>query len=102
MTADNKVVGTRPIEFFETENGTYESEELHFDKEIKMPSAYPELTTDENDIVVDCFGGSGSTLMACEQLNRICYSMELDPEYVDVIIDRWEKYTGKKAKLVRR
>lgn len=48
-------------------------------------------------IVVDLFGGSGSTLIACEQLNRKCYMMELDPCYVDVIIERWETLTGKKA-----
>lgn len=45
----------------------------------------------------DLFGGSGSTLIACEQLNRTCYMMELDPKYVDVIIDRWEQFTGEKA-----
>ena len=49
------------------------------------------------DTVVDLFGGSGSTLMACEQLNRKCYMMELDPKYCDVIIKRWETFTGKKA-----
>ena len=48
-------------------------------------------------VVLDVFGGSGSTLIACEQLDRICYMMELDEKYVDVIIDRWEKYTGRKA-----
>lgn len=48
----------------------------------------------------DLFGGSGSTLIACEQLNRKCYMCELDPKYVDVIIDRWEKFTGKKAVLI--
>ncbi len=47
--------------------------------------------------VVDLFGGSGSSLIACEQLNRTCYMMELDPKYCDVIIDRWEALTGKKA-----
>lgn len=47
--------------------------------------------------VYDGFGGSGSTLIACEQLNRKCYMMELDPKYVDVIIQRWENFTGKKA-----
>ena len=50
-----------------------------------------------NDIIIDVFGGSGSTLIACEQLNRKCYMMELDPHYVDVIIKRWEDYTGNKA-----
>ena len=47
--------------------------------------------------VYDGFGGSGSTLIACEQLNRKCYCMELDPKYCDVIIKRWETFTGKKA-----
>jgi DNA modification methylase len=49
------------------------------------------------DLVVDFFGGSGSTMMACEQIDRECYTMEYDPKYVDVIIDRWEKFTGRKA-----
>lgn len=53
---------------------------------------------DEN--VVDLFGGSGSTLIACEQLDRTCYMMELDPKYCDVIIKRWEKFTGEKAVLL--
>ena len=50
-----------------------------------------------SDIVLDVFGGSGSTLMACEQLGRTCYTMELDPKYVDVIIERYETFTGEKA-----
>ena len=54
-------------------------------------------TTNKNDVVLDLFGGSGSTLIACEQLNRKCYMMELDPHYIDVIIKRWEDYTGNKA-----
>jgi len=49
------------------------------------------------DIVLDFFGGSGSTLIACERLNRKCYMLEIDPIYIQVIIDRWEKYTGGKA-----
>jgi site-specific DNA-methyltransferase (adenine-specific) len=56
--------------------------------------------TKESMIVLDPFLGSGSTLIACESTNRVCYGMELDPYYVDVIIKRWENYTGKKAKLV--
>lgn len=51
----------------------------------------------ENGIVYDGFGGSGSTLIACEQTNRICYMMELDPKYCSVIIERWENLTNKKA-----
>ena len=55
--------------------------------------------TDENDIVLDLFGGSGSTLIACEQLNRTCYMMEIDSVYCDVIVKRWENLTGQKAVL---
>ena len=51
----------------------------------------------QEDIILDVFGGSGSTLIACEQLNRKCYMMELDPHYIDVIIQRWENFTGQKA-----
>ena len=46
---------------------------------------------------VDLFGGSGTTLMASEQTGRRCYMMEYDPYYVDIIIDRWENFTGRKA-----
>ena len=51
----------------------------------------------ENENVLDVFGGSGSTLIACEQNNRNCYAMELEPKWVDVIIQRWENFTGEKA-----
>ena len=53
--------------------------------------------SEEDDLILDCFGGSGSTLIACEQLNRQCRMMELDPHYCDVIIQRWENLTGEKA-----
>ena len=51
-------------------------------------------------VVYDGFLGSGSTLIACEKTNRICYGMELDTKYCDVIIERWEQFTGQKAKKV--
>ncbi len=54
----------------------------------------------EKDLVVDLFLGSGSTLIACEKTNRKCYGMEIDPGYCDVIIKRWEEYTGGEAKLI--
>lgn len=54
----------------------------------------------EGEVVLDVFGGSGSTLIACEQLNRKCYMAELDPHYCDVIIQRWENLTGKQAELL--
>lgn len=52
------------------------------------------------NIVLDPFGGSGSTLIAAEQTNRKCRMVELDPQYCDVILERWEKFTGKTAELV--
>ena len=53
-----------------------------------------------DDIIIDFFGGSGSTMVACEKTNRKCYMMELDPKYIDVIIKRWEQYTGQKAEKI--
>lgn len=53
--------------------------------------------TNENDIILDCFGGSGSTLIACEQIDRQCYMIEYEAYYCDVIIKRWETLTGEKA-----
>jgi DNA modification methylase len=54
----------------------------------------------DSNIIFDGFLGSGSTLIACEKTNRICYGMEIDPKYCDVIVKRWEDYTGQKSKLL--
>lgn len=54
----------------------------------------------KGDIVIDLFGGSGTTLIASEQTGRCCRMMELDPKYVDVIVNRWEELTGGKAELI--
>lgn len=64
-----------------------------FDYQIKN-------NTKGGDIVLDLFGGSGTTIMACEQNGRNGYVMEFDPDYVDVIIERWEEFTGQKAELI--
>ena len=64
---------------------------------LDLPVKAIELTTSKDDIVIDCFGGSGTTLIAAEQTGRKCYTMELDPVYCDVIVKRWEKFTGRKA-----
>ena len=56
--------------------------------------------TEENASVLDCFAGSGSTLIACEVSNRTCYAMELSPGYCEKIIERWETLTGEKASLI--
>jgi DNA modification methylase len=49
------------------------------------------------DVVLDCFGGSGSTLIAAEKAGRRCFMMELDPKYCDVIVRRWQEFSGGKA-----
>lgn len=66
-------------------------------KPLRLLARLIKNSSKENEIVLDLFGGSGSTLITCEQLNRKCYMMEYDPIYVDVIIDRWETLTGKEA-----
>lgn len=64
-----------------------------FDYQIKNSSK-------KGEKVLDVFGGSGTTMIACEQNDRCAYLMELDPRYVDVIINRWEQFTGQKAVLL--
>ena len=72
--------------------------ELSYSKPVELCAKYIRLYGKKN--ILDLFGGSGSTLIACEQLDRTCYMMELDPKYCDVIIKRWETLTGEKAVLI--
>lgn len=65
-------------------------------KPIALCSRAIKSSSREGEVVLDVFGGSGSTLIACEQLNRTCYMAELDPKYCDVILTRWENVTGQK------
>ena len=64
---------------------------------VSFAGHFIDCFTNKGDTVLDLFGGSGSTLIACEQLNRKCYMCELDEHYCSVIIERWEQFTGKKA-----
>ena len=84
---------------------------MHFDKPQRSdlhPTMKPvtlfdyqiKNSTKSGDVVLDLFGGSGTTIMACEQDGRNACVMEYDPKYVDVIIKRWEDFTGKKAELI--
>ena len=66
-------------------------------KPIELCDTAIKHSSTQGDIVMDIFLGSGSTLISCQKLNRICYGIELDPKYVDVIIKRWEKYSGLEA-----
>ena len=68
-------------------------------KPVALPEEAIDKTTKVKNKVLDLFGGSGSTLIACEKTNRYCRMMELDPKYCDVIVKRWEKFTGKEAVL---
>ena len=69
-------------------------------KPIKLIARQVRNSSRPGEIVLDLFGGSGSTLITCEQLNRKCRMMEYDPHYADVIIKRWEDFTGRKAELI--
>ena len=70
-------------------------------KTINICAFYINISSNSDETVLDLFGGSGSTLIACEQLKRNAYLMELEPKWVDVIIKRWEEFTGKKAVLIK-
>ena len=84
--------------------------EKEFDKKRQHPTQKPtalvqwflDRFSKENQSIVDLYGGSGSTLIACEQLNRKCYTMEWDEHYCDVIIQRWENLTGNKAERIEQ
>lgn len=67
---------------------------------VMLPAEYIAAFTSPNDAVIEPFCGSGTTLIACEAMGRKCYAMELDEIYMNVIIDRWEEYTGQKAERV--
>lgn len=76
------------------------SEEHPTMKPVKLMARQVANSSKRGWLVLDLFGGSGSTLMACEQLGRRCFTMELDEHYCDVIIDRWERATGLAAEKV--
>lgn len=67
---------------------------------LELPTRFIKIHSYPQDKVLEPFGGTGTTLIACEQLDRQCYAMELDPHYCDVIIARWEKHTGRQAEKI--
>lgn len=77
------------------------SEEHPTMKPVGLVARAVQNSSKKDNLVLDLFGGSGTTLIACEQTDRSCCMMELDPKYVDVIIERWENFTGEKAVLVQ-
>ena len=71
-------------------------------KPVAMVEYLIKNSSKHEDIVLDTFLGSGSIIIACEKSNRICYGIELEPKYCDVIIKRWEDFTGEKAQLIKK
>ncbi|MCK9299033.1 MAG: hypothetical protein M0P21_08740 [Methanoculleus sp.] len=69
-------------------------------KPIELVARAIKNSSDRGEAVLDLFGGSGSTMIACEQTGRRSYTMEMDPKYCDVIVQRWENFTGRKAELI--
>ena len=69
-------------------------------KPVKLFDYQIQNNTKKEDVVLDLFAGSGTTLIACEQNGRISYNVEFDPKYCDVIVDRWEELTNRKAELI--
>jgi len=67
------------------------------EKPVELAIRAMQYSSRPGENILDLFGGSGSTLIACEQTGRHAYLMEIDPAYCDVIVERWEKFTGKKA-----
>lgn len=81
--------------------GRLKDEKLHaHQKPVWLVSKFMEHYSAECALCYDSFLGSGTTLIAAEQLNRVCYGMEISPAYCDVIVQRWERLTGKKAELI--
>jgi DNA modification methylase len=85
----------------ETENNS--SNEFAKQHKAGFPVSFPQWMIEKMDFcnsVMDPFGGTGTTMIACEKTKRKCFMMEIDPHYCDLIVSRWEKYTGKKAELI--
>ena len=96
--AFNKKTNKGLSNYWEIPVGNVQSEIIQACFPVRLPARGINLMTGLKDLVVDPFGGSGTTLIAAEQLQRICYTMELDPVLCSAIIERWETLTGQKAK----
>jgi DNA modification methylase len=69
---------------------------------VELPWRCIKMHSDKGEIVLEPFSGSGTTIIACEQLDRICYAMEKEPSYCDLAVKRWEEFTGQKAEKYER
>ena len=86
---------------FDFQKGSGQDNKMHPTcKPVGLVEYFINNSSKKNDLIIDLFGGSGSTLISAEKNNRRCFMSEIDPHYVDVIIARWEKYSGQKAELI--
>ena len=97
---DNEITGKRLGSVWEIDKDKSTEYKHPTQKPVELAETAIKNTSIENNIILDLFLGSGSTLIACEKTNRVCYGMELDTKYCDVIIERWEQFTGQKAKKI--
>src|SRR5688500_8795769 len=99
--ADHTFIGTNnvpdlwPIKKVSPQNMIHLTE-----KPVELAARAMQYSSRPGENVLDLFGGSGSTLMAAEQTGRKAFPMQLDPPYCDVIVERYEKFTGKKAERI--
>lgn len=68
---------------------------------VELPWRCIKMHSDKGEIVLEPFSGSGTTIIACEQTDRVCYAMEKTPEYCDLAVRRWEEFTNQKAELIQ-
>ena len=94
---DNEITGKRLGSVWEIDKDKVKEYKHPTQKPVELSEIAIKNTSIKNNIILDLFLGSGSTLIACEKTNRTCYGMELDTKYCDVIIERWEQFTGQKA-----
>ena len=97
---DNEITGKRLGSVWEVDKDKSTEYKHPTQKPVELSETAIKNTSIKNNIILDLFLGSGSTLIACEKTNRICYGMELDTKYCDIIIERWEQFTGQKAKRI--
>lgn len=98
---DTPLRGKRESNVWEVDRDDVNSYEHPTQKPVELPAIAIRNSSGRNDIVADYFAGSGSTLLACEQLDRKCFTMEIDPVYCDVIVKRWEELTGGKPERIK-
>lgn len=93
--------GKRDTNIWEVDRDDVNSYQHPTQKPVELPAKAVKNSSSRGGIVADYFAGSGSTLLACEQLDRKCFTMEIDPVYCDVIVKRWEDLTGEKPERIK-